>query len=34
MSKPCMSKQSVSEQSILELKAIATHQGKFEAEYV
>ena len=34
MSKPCMSKQSVFEQSIFELKAIATHQGRFEVEYV
>jgi hypothetical protein len=29
-----MCKSGVSEPSILELKAIATHQGRFEAEYV
>ena len=34
MSKPSAFKQSVFEQSIFELKAIATHQGRFEVEYV
>jgi hypothetical protein len=34
VSKQSVSKQSVFKQSIFELKAIATHLGRFEAEYV